>query len=164
MSEFAIEKLISRSDPLLNFLWVCQKLPFNMDENYVESISLPFPNIDVGDPLFAGGTFFHFPSFSRVDTVSMTMYEDRKMTTTKWITAWKSKIRNTSKGWYNLPSVYKRDIPVVMFDDDLSPIFKAVLIGCWPTQTSNIDLNYADSQRVIVNVTLSVDNIDFIDV
>lgn len=161
--EFAIENLIDRPDPLLKFMWRCTHLPFKMDENYVESVSLPFPNIDAGDSLYGAGTFFHFPSHVRVDSVSLTFYEDRLLTTTKWLTAWKGKIRNFSKGYYNLPSQYKRNLHFDLINDSLDTIVSVVLVGCWPTQSSNIDLDYTESSNVIISATFSVDAIDIAD-
>lgn len=160
-TEFTLKKLEERPPPMLTFRWTCLKLPFEMDVNYVESISLPFPTVDVGDPLYGGGTFFHFPTFVRLDSFNMTFYEDQNATTYKWIIKWISKIRNFKEGWYNLPGEYKMPIEIAIFDDVEDQIVKATLEGCWPTQIANLDLNYTESNRVIINITFSVDAMKF---
>lgn len=162
MGEFSLDKLQERKDPLLLYRWICVELPFYMDINYVESISLPFPTVDVVDPLYGAGTFFHYPGFVRVDSFSMTMYEDETFVSTKWLMGWIGKIRNYKYGWYNLPTIYKRDMTFALYDNTETEIVQAKIRGCFPTQIANLELNYTSSERAIINATFSADSVEFI--
>jgi hypothetical protein len=159
MSNFTIDKVTSRVTPLPTFRWYCNSLPFDMDGNYVESISLPWPTLDVADPLFGGSTFFHYPGMYRMDNFSMVLYEDEKLTTTIWLQAWMALIRDPKTGAYSLPSAYKKPISLTLVDSEEKEITSIQLNGCWPTQMGNFEFNYTESGRITINVTFSVDSL-----
>lgn len=158
-SPFTLEALTDRREPAYNFKWRCSKLPWDMDVTYVESVSLPFPTYDVADPLFGGATFFYYPGFVRLDSFSLMMYEDQDFSTTTWVTGWMYLIRNPVTGIYSLPKDYKREVHFELVNDKNEPTVVARLIGCWPSQVSNFDLNYTESGRLGLNITMSADAI-----
>jgi hypothetical protein len=156
---FDLEALISRGEPALSFKWLVPEggLPFGMKGNYVESISLPFPSFDVADPLFGGAAFYHYPGFMRLDSFSLVMYEDQQFSSTTWVTGWMYMIRDPKSGVYSLPSTYKKEIRAELVNDQNKVVTTIRLLGCWPTQVANLDLNYTDSSRLTLNITMSVD-------
>jgi hypothetical protein len=111
--------------------------------------------------MFGGGSFFHYPGFMRLDSFSLVMYEDQDFAATTWVTGWMYVIRNPKTGAYSLPSEYKKEIQVSLVNRENAPVLSVRLLGCWPTSVANLDLNYTDSSRLTLNITMSVDAVSF---
>lgn len=166
----SIDVLLSRSEPSgnpqLSFMWVCKSLPFGMDPTYVESVDLPFCNIDASDGWHGAGTFTYYPGFSNISDFSLTLYEDSAATSSKFIKFWKNQIKvlypssseGASYGAYFLPSNYKRDISFELQATDGSVIQTITLVGVWPTSTGNLSLDYSSSDRVKFTQTFKCDD------
>ena len=159
----AISKLQARPDPLLNFKWLVETLPevggVKLDTSYVESIDLPLNNITAGDNWYGGSGYTCFPGPHTISSVSITLYEDSKGSSLKWLTAWKFLVKDFSTGLYNLPSEFKKPMRVVLFDIKNMPVIRADIVGLFPLDTGNLSLNYTDSGRIILTQTLSVDDL-----
>lgn len=163
MADYTVSALAKRKDPLLSFHWGCindvivptsgLKLP----GDYVESIDLPFNNIQVAEGHYGASGFTYFPGSHDVSAFSMTFYEDVSCTTLKFINDWKSQVKSWD-GTYNLPIQYKGDILVALFDPKGKVVLQAKMIGCWPSDTGNLSLNYNDSGRLVITQTFSVDD------
>ena len=173
----------NRIDPLLSFKWICTYLPFGLDPSYVESVDLPFSNISIADGWMGAATYTYYPSFSNISTFSLTIYEDSVMSTLQWITFWKNQISfiypgvaspandvgqsvgkaatvitgGGANGCYFMPSMYKRNIIFQLLDTTNSPVMNVTLQGVWPSDTSNLSLDYSGSERVKISQTFSCD-------
>lgn len=158
---FEIATLARRPDPLLNFKWMCidGTLPFGHPADYLEAVDLPFNNVKV-DSVPVGSGYTMYPLQHEVESTSMSFYEDHNGKTLLWLMGWKSQIKNFSNGAYNLPGKYKRDMTVGLLDTKGNIILSHKLIGIWPTQTSNLSLNYNESGRLVIQQTFSVDDVD----
>lgn len=129
-------------EPLLSFKWLCTGLPLGHDVTYVESVSLPFPSINIKQGLFGAGTFSYYPGFEEISAFDMQLYEDSRARTSKWLKTWKERIRDPRNGAFYLPTNYKYDIEFHLLDTTGKPILKAVCKNCWPTTKGPWELNY----------------------
>jgi hypothetical protein len=160
--ETSIQKLLRLPDPLLSFKWRTLELPFGHNVDYVESVDIPFLNIAVGDKAHVAASYNYYPSTHDIAAFSITLYEDSKVSSLKWVTDWKSKVKDLRTGLYGLPGVdgsgYKQNISVYLMDTANNKILNVRLLGCWPSDTGNLPLNYTDSGRLTLTQTFSIDN------
>lgn len=157
---FQLPDVLNRPDPMMTWRWVVAgggALPFGLPAVYVESIDVPFENVQVQQGIFSGGTFTYFPANHDVAAFSMTFYEDEQATVLKWITQWRSKIKDMSTGLMNLPKLYKRDINVDLLNGRGESVFTVKLLGCWPSDTGNLGLSYSDEGRLTITQSFSID-------
>lgn len=160
-----------RADPMFGFKWEAklQELPFGLPSHFLESVDLPFNNIKIGETIYGGGKYFNYPGSHSIGTVNLVLYEDQEATATKWITLWKSKIKDMKTGIYKLPgdgtsgsAGYKQPFTVTMLDTRNKRIMDVKLIGMWPESTSNWSLNYTDDGRLTVSQSFSIDDQELI--
>ena len=172
-SPTSINTLLNRSqgnqNPLLNFKWICTSLPFGYDVTYVESLDLPFSNIAIGEGWMGAGSYTYFPDFSNISSFSLTLYEDTAMSTLQWLTFWKNQVcaiypgvsgattANNAVNAYSLPSAYKRNMEFKLLGTDNSVSLTVTLIGTWPSDTSNLALDYSSSERIKISQQFSCD-------
>jgi hypothetical protein len=133
-------------------------LPFGLPCEYLESVDIPFNNIK-SDTVFVGSGYSCYPLSHEVESTTAVFYEDSESNTVKWLMDWKSKVKSFTKGVYGLPKDYKRDMTVGFLSNNGNVSIRYKLIGLWPTQTSNLSLNYTESGRITISQTFSVDDI-----
>lgn len=150
---------INRPDPLQGWRWLCSELPQGGPaHHYLESIDIPFNNISAAPNWHQGGGFIIMPGTHSISAVSCTFYEDNTATTLKWINAWKNKVKNLVTGIYGLPFEYKANWVLTLLDNQNNDILKLTLVDCWPTDTNNLSLTYASTDRLTIQQTFSVDD------
>ena len=158
-----------RADPLMAWEWRLKDSHFllpngnrGVPASYIETIDLPFNNINVEDGLFGGGSYTYFPGFHDVSAFSVTFYEDNKAATLKFIKEWKALIKDFNTGFYNPPSKFKlQKLPVVLMDSKGNTILEVELQGIWPAETGNLSLDTASTNRVQITQTFSIDDIRY---
>ncbi len=159
--------LHNRPDPMFAFKWVLKLdyLPFGLPSHYLESVDLPFNNIQVGETIYGGGKYNLFPGAHNISSLNLVFYEDQKGTATKWIELWKSKIKNFRTGAYGLPGDgslssdgYKQQIDVQMVNTKNERIMDIQMFGLWPEATSNWSLGYSEDGRLTVSQSFAVDD------
>jgi len=135
-----------------------------LDPSYVESIDVPFNNISIADNWYGGSGYTYFAGPHDISSFSVTFYEDQKVSTLKYILAWKNLVKDFDSGFYNLPGLgdgkvgYKRSMRLLFLDSKNNAILQADLEGIWPADTGNLSLNYTDSGRITISQTFSCDN------
>jgi hypothetical protein len=158
----SLNKVLSLPDPLLSFKWVCLSMPFDFPLHYVESVDIPWLNIAIDEKQHTGSSFTYFPGNHDISAFSVTLYEDRKATSLKFIWGWKKRVKNFDTGIYNLPddetNGYKKNMVFRYLDQKNNPIFDVTMMGCWPGDTNNWSANYTDSGRVTLSQTFSIDS------
>ena len=159
ITQLAKLTLDKRPDPQLDWKWWSPNIPLGLPSNYLESIDLPFNNIDVGETLYAGGRYFNYPGPHKIGNFGATFYEDQKGTALLWVQKWKALIK-TKAGAYNLPSAYKQNWKITLLTTQNVPVLTAELVGCWPLATSNYSLNYTGNGRLIVSQEFAVDDVN----
>lgn len=160
LSEF-IGRRSGDREPLLDLNWYCLELPFGGDVDYVETVNLPFPSLNM-KPIFAGSKFLQYPGFLEVSAFDITFYEDKAVRSRKYIKAWQERIRNPNDGTYYLPANYKRDMKFVLTDGRGStPILTVTLQDCWPTMSSGWDLSNNGGQALKVQQNFACDGVEY---
>lgn len=160
LSEFADRRSGDR-EPLLDLNWYCLELPFGGELDYVETVSLPFPSINM-KPAFYGSRFVQYPGFLEISAFDITFYEDKAVRTRKWIKDWQERIRNPKTGTYGLPSDYKRDMSFALTNGkDSTPILTVVCRDCWPTTPAGWDLSNNGGQALKTQVNFATDGVDY---
>lgn len=159
--EFVAKRTGDRS-PMLDFYWYCVELPFGHDPDYVETVSLPFPSINM-KPLFIASKFAQYPGFMEIAAFDMTLYEDVRMRSHHWIKDWQDRIRDPQTGTYFLPGNYKRDMRFALTDGTTrdTPVLTVTLQNCWPTTTSALELTNAGGQALKVQQNFAIDGVKF---
>lgn len=147
-------------DPVLTFKWACESLPFGHDPTYVEEVNVPHPSLNAKSPLFGAGTYTYVPGFREIGTVNLSLYEDSKMTTTKWLKEWQSRIYRESDGAYFLPTNYKRDMFFSIMDVTGKVIAVVEMINAWPTTMSEWPLSYSNADRLVIRQDFAVDRVN----
>lgn len=163
MSRYDIDEFIKRRDgdrsPLWDWKWHCTSLPYGMDTDYVESISLPFPSFNI-KPLFGAGTFSYYPGFEEVQAFDIQFYEDEALRTSKWLQMWKERIRDPDVGAFYLPTNYKMDMEFELLNNQNARVMTAVCKNVWPSTKSNWELNYTSTNGMLkVHQNFSTDGI-----
>lgn len=154
-----ISKLMNRPDPLLSFKWVSPVLPFNLSSDYLESIDLPFNNIQVNDAMYTGSSYRYYPGSHDVSAFNASFYMDSKALSLKWILGWKARVKNFETGAYSLPKDYKSSWKVQLLDTGNAKVAEWELSGVWPSETSAFSLNYTDNGRLILTQSFSIDDV-----
>jgi len=158
----SLTKLAERN-PMFSFKWEFEgNLPFGgPTSDYVESVDLNATNVQIGGGIFSAASYFYMPMFSNVSSFSMTFFEDDEGTTLKWLTSWKSRIKNFDDGSYYLPANYKSEMKFNLCNTMGTPVVASRCSGVWPADTGALSLNYTDSGRITISQTFSCDDQTF---
>jgi len=167
LDEFIVRRSGDR-EPLFNFQWYCMGLPFGGEADYVETINLPFPSLNM-KPVFGAGIYAQFAGFQEISAFDITFHEDVSLRTRKWLAGWLSLIRNQDTGAYGLPSAYKRDISIALYsgrgptkDQAVKPVARATLLNCWPVQSGPWDLTNTGAEALKVQQNFATDGMRLI--
>ena len=164
MAVYDIEKFIGRRDgdraPVHDWKWVCTSLPFGMDADYCEQVSIPLPSF-AQKPLFGAGTFSFYAGFQEVNAFDCEFYEDTSMRTSSWLDMWRTMIRDPETGAFSLPTVYKHDWTFARLNDQNATILTVVAKNCWPTTIGPWALNYTGGNGLLkVQQNFSTDGLE----
>lgn len=149
------------SDPLLNYQWFALIPTVLSQGEYITEIQTPAIRYDQ-QTKFKNGKIHHYAGFFSVDDMSLTIYTDVSRTAMdaakKWIRAARSE-----EGLYGLPASYKNDVYVVVLDQADNIVFGWRYVGCWVTSWDSYNLQMTSAALLVTNLTISVDNVEFID-
>lgn len=163
LNEFTKLRLATtRKDPLFSWHWaITSEIPFGkeygVDHSFIETVEIPFNNV-TSDGVFAGSGYDYLPVFHNVAAFTINVYADADGNSLKWLMAWKGKVKDFSTGLYGLPSEYKRDFQISLFNQKGKTVIKARLIGVWPADTGPIPLQYSSSDRLVYSQNFSIDD------
>ena len=161
MADVSIHNFLSSRDPQLNFRWRAKgtKDSFGIDPKYVERVTVPWSNFD-SMPIYVQGSNKFYHSVNDHDSVSIAFYVDTNLTVIDAMQKWIKKIYKD--GRYGLPIDYKKNFSVELLDNnEETPIAEFKIEGAWPSSIDGLELNYNSSERLILTVTLTVDQISF---
>lgn len=166
MARHVLESMNNRPDPLFSIDWYAQMptLPFlgqgsvGLGFEYVEETSVPLWSFDQVST-FRAGKNYSTPGHAALSNISMKFYEDNRGTTTSYLTAWQSLIRDPDTGLYTVPSKHKKDIKIVLLDVTNSSVMVVNYVRCWPVSIDQISLNSDQASRVIMGAEFSVDEV-----
>ncbi len=162
--DMSLKVLLSRPEPQHTWKWVYAgaTLPFGLPYSYVEACSLPLNNVSSGSPIFVNGGFLKMAGSHELGPISLTLFEDHKGSTLKWIQTWKSRIKNFKTGAYGTQTEYKRDLKFSLVDTMGSTHTTLLFTGCWPTDTSPLDLNYTESGKLTITQSFDADDVEIV--
>lgn len=151
-----------RLDPLMSYTW--DVLMPEIDElslpNYmIEEVQFTLPSYQDWN-VYRNGTFAYYAGPQDVGTLTLVFYEDVRMSSSKYIGAWRKQVQNED-GTFNAPSEYWNTISVILQDNNHEPIAELVASGCFPTTRDGYTLNSGASDRSSISVTFAVNNLDF---
>lgn len=121
----------------------------------VEALTLPMPRQNTVNAEIAAATLF-FADKTEIEEFNMVVKEDDKMNSLKYFTAWNHNIQNPYTGGFYLPSRYKKNIEVYLFNSQGEVVMSAWLKGVWPNNIENLELDNTDGKHKL-NIGMSVD-------
>ncbi len=164
MASTDLKQVLALPDPLPSFKWVAETIPNILGQaqprnfkDYVEAVDLPFNNVKIADNWYGGAGYTYYPGTHDISSFAVTFYEDMNGTSLKYIMAWKALVKDFNSGIYNLPTVFKKDLVLLLQDIKNTPVVRVTMQGIWPADTGNLNLNYTDSGRITISQTFSCD-------
>lgn len=151
--------LRSRADPLMEMNWYPQ-FPFGLLPEYVEEIQFTEPTIATSQPVFMNGRYIPFPMNHTVNTISVSFYEDRLMTVSRWLEFWKRTVSPDGMH-FNYPVAYKKPIRMYAMDVAGKTVGQFCAHGCFPSSSPTRTMGSDGSSRVRLQVDFSCEWIDF---
>ena len=134
---------------------------------FVESISLPLPMINQISRFCSGKTQFYAGHY-QLSEVNVDFYETDSYDCLQYFTWWQSCVvgmditnNNPYAGNFNTPNNYKRNFIVSAYDYSNIEVMRYILIGAWPLNIGHIQYVSDYSERIRLNVTFSLDDIQY---
>lgn len=152
-----LSTLIKRGDPVLQHQWIIQGDFNGLPSEYIESIELPFNNVEAAVNLFVGGGYTVFPGFHKIGGINVNFYNDAKLVAFKSLMDWKLRIKDFQTGVYYYPHEYKANVTATLVNSKGEGILSCKLIGIWPTDTSTFTLDQA-AEVLHLSQAFSVDD------
>lgn len=156
-----------RRDPLLAFEWDVEmpqignmKLP----NSYVEEAQINLPSVEDWS-VFRNGTKAYYAGFSDVGNLTITCYEDNRLSTMSYFAAWFGTIQNQETGTYSAPTDYLKDIRLYVTAPTSSGyerIGTLIAHGCFPKDRQGLNFSSGTSDRQRIAVTFTVNNVSYI--
>lgn len=128
----------------------------NSGDVIAEQISFPHKNIPA-NPRFGGATNTYYPGTSDVSSASISFYETEDYIVTRYLKAWQRLVKDENDV-YGMPIDYKKNIMFELYSREGRVTNVGILIGAWPTNISNFDVNYASSGKLTVSCNFSIDD------
>lgn len=151
----SLSRAQARPDPLMSWRW--EAIVPGIKSEFIEDIVVPLPTFDV-EPTWQNGSKIYLAKFNDVAAFQLNLYVDTENTAINWLFDWFSTIRN-SDSTYNYPIEYKKDIHVHLLDPVGHIACRFVLKDCFPSTGSGYNLQSASSDRIVLAVEISLDNI-----
>lgn len=170
---FNIEELKSRIDPQLSYKFRVQEIRITdsttIPSIYVESVNFSYDDIQLETVSFQN-RYIKFAGRAVSPPVNIEFYEDNNSSIQKALNTWRSLVRR-SDGTYNYPSVYKKNMTILIYGLDRSKstleevvVSKLRLVEAFPTNVNPLRLSYADGNRLIVSQTFEVNEVQILEV
>ena len=92
-------------------------------------------------------TTIYLASASDPGSFTLEIAQTARLHGLRYFTAWRDLVQNPYTGGYRLPSEYKKNIAVTLFDTTGKPIATATVRNCWPVSYEGLSLaRTADNQ------------------
>ncbi|ARW58772.1 putative tail tube protein [Erwinia phage vB_EamM_Y3] len=146
-------------DPFMQDKWRVRSFPaiggFSLSPFACEEVELPFSVYQMKSKEVAS-VAIHTPQSSSVDGFSLMFGLDQKLAAMKYFNAWQSLIQNPYTGGFRLPSVYKKNIIVELYDGQGTMIGYQELRNCWPIGGQGLQLN-GTGGRAVWSMQMAID-------
>lgn len=154
-----LQRALSRADPLFQFDWDVQLQVGGVAHRpeYIETVNIPGPHTAT-EAIYRGGTRIYVATTWEVGAVSIRMYEDQALTSTKFLQSWWELIHRPN-GDHGLPAEYRGVLEVYPCANNVQ-LARATCINVFPTQQPSMAFG-DDSARVALEVEFSCDRVDW---
>lgn len=137
-------------EPWLSHMWAIDKMPdiggVTLNRVLVEACNLPMPTFGERSKQIASTTIY-LASASDPGSFTLEIAQTARLHGLRYFTAWRDLVQNPYTGGYHLPSVYKKNIAITLFDTTGKPIATATVRNCWPVSYEGLSLaRTADNQ------------------
>jgi len=151
---------LSRADPLLQFDWDIhiQVGGLTHRPEFVENIVVPGTTVEA-EPIYRAGSRVYIATVHNVGAVSMRLYEDIQMSSTKFLRSWFGLIVKPN-GDHGLPVEYKGVIEVYPTDARGTRVAKIKCINVFPTQNPPLTFG-SENERQSLDVEFSCDVVEY---
>ena len=161
-----IAALTNDEEPLPNWTWRIVSFPtfgsIELSPKMVKSCTLPLPKFSPRSKV-VGATTVTSAGMSEVDAFDLVIQENQKVDGLNYINNWMANIQNPFTGGYYLPSRYKKNIDIVLYNVLGEPILEATLKNVWPTTIQSWELNSESGFRELsVNFACDATILDFL--
>ncbi len=147
-------------EPLDDFKWCVESLPEffgrTIPKEYVLETSIPMPTFGSKQKQTAA-TVITLPDVGEISGFDLTLHEDQKGSSFKYIIGWMEHIQNPHSGGFYLPYNYKRDLTIQLQNKKGEIAIRACLKGCYPQSPTPISLTGAGGGLVKIQVGMAVD-------
>lgn len=152
-----LQKIFSRPDTLLSFMWDCE-LPevggCTLGSEYVEAFTPTFANISV-DNYFRAGISYARPGNARNhDSIRLLFYADVNNNALNYLRTWQMTMQ-AEDGYWNVSSAYRKPISFYAKDGNNGDIFGLHYQDCFLSSIGEPQFD-AQSGRVVYEATFGV--------
>ncbi|MEG0373997.1 MAG: hypothetical protein RR672_00050 [Raoultibacter sp.] len=146
-------------DPFMQDKWRVRSFPIiggiALSAFACEEVDLPF-SVYQQKTKEVATVAINTPQSSSVDGFAFIFGMDQKLAALKYFTAWQSLVQNPYTGGFRLPSAYKKNIIVELYDNQGQMIATQELRNCWPLGGQNLQLN-GTGGRAVWSVQMALD-------
>lgn len=158
-----------RRDPLLAFEWDVNMPDLGtayLPKSYVEEIQINMANVTEWS-VFRNGIQQYYAGFPDNGTLTITCYEDNRLTTMSYFMTWLGLIQNQKDGTFNAPADYMKDIIVtvqapVNGGGGMQDVGYMTVHAVFPKDRQGLNLSSGTSERQRIQVTFAVNNVSYV--
>lgn len=147
------------ADPYTTEKWRILSFPsiggVSLSSAACEEIEIPFPVFQVKSKEIAS-TSIHFPQGSSVEGFPAMFGIDQKAAVLRYFQSWSGLIQNPYTGGFRLPSVYKKNLQIALYDVKGNVIVTSEVRNCWPLGLQSLSLN-GQGGRGMISVQFQCD-------
>ncbi|AQT28611.1 putative tail tube protein [Erwinia phage vB_EamM_Yoloswag] len=140
------------ADPFMLDKWRFLTLPqiggVSLSPLACEEVGLPFPVFQQKSKEVAT-TSTSWPSATSVEGFTAQFSLDEKLAVIKYYTAWQNLIQNPYTGGFRLPSQYKKNLQVALFNTQGTQVMVHELRSVWPLGMQELTLNGTGGRGMI---------------
>ena len=152
--------LEARPDPLFEIDWV-PMFPLDLPPEYVEEIQWSHARFNASTGVFRYGSYIYMIESMEHTPITVTLYEDRMMTATNWLYAWRAHQFDEASKTFGYQGQYKMPIRALIRDVAGATVGQIAFLGCFPTTFPQVNMASEGSNRVRLQVEFSCDKIVF---
>jgi len=168
-----LKEVLDLPEPLMSHNYVINAVspptisglfPANFFQNRTESLDIPFKTINA-ESRHIMATNRYYAGFGSYTSFNANFYEDQYCSALKGFSNWQELIvvsNGEMTGTYSPASLYQAQFVVLLLDNKENVCATGTFKGVFPTQINNVSMNGGEIARVVVQVTFSVNKVDWV--
>lgn len=161
LDELNDTSLVGNDDPFFLDKWKVDAFPNTgpilLNPIACEQVNLPFAMFQQKTREIATTTV-KWPKTTTVQGFTAQFHVDQKLAVVAYFMQWENLIQNPYTGGFRLPSVYKKNIPITLYDNQGQPIHRHTIKNAWPLGLQELSLQ-GQGGRAVISVTFECDAI-----